>query len=134
MSDVTVQGVTMSAAAAENVAECAVDVAADVASLLYGSTTPEVLLAECLDGADADREQGWREYVEAVGALLVRRADALALIPQRHCSGDVAYVEATETLVRHADARSLTAGRLADRITESLDAAAAEWAAEQQRD
>lgn len=132
MSNVTVQGVTMTAAAAENVAECAVNVAGDVASLLRGSTTPEALLAECLDGADSDREQGWREYVEAVGALLVRRADALALIPQRHCNGDVAYVEATEMLVNDADARSLTAGRLADRITASLDAAAAEWESQQE--
>lgn len=63
--NVMVQGVTMTAAAAMNVEECSVDVLADAARMQRGLTV-EALLSECLDGADADRVQGWREYVEAV--------------------------------------------------------------------
>jgi hypothetical protein len=32
----------------------------------HGSITAESLLAHCLDGADADRADGWRDYVAAV--------------------------------------------------------------------
>lgn len=31
--------------------------------------TKEALLASCMDGADEDREQGWRDYVDAVMEL-----------------------------------------------------------------
>lgn len=70
MSDtVTVQGVTMSSAAAECVTETGVDPAADVRRVWQqGEVEAEALLAECLDGADDDREQGWRDYVDAVKA------------------------------------------------------------------
>ncbi len=48
--------------------ETSTDVAADVARLRSGEITRDALLAECLDGADEDRVEGWREYVEAVSA------------------------------------------------------------------
>lgn len=64
--------VTLSTAALENFAETGLDVdltvADDVAALRSGKHTSESLLAECLDGADDDREQGWRDYVSAVVA------------------------------------------------------------------
>lgn len=63
----TVQGVRMTVAAAENVAETATDVKADVARLRTGLTV-DALAIECLDGADPDRVEGWRDYVEAVCA------------------------------------------------------------------
>jgi len=28
--------------------------------------TPEEILADCLDGADEDRVQGWHDYVDAI--------------------------------------------------------------------
>lgn len=70
MSDVTLQGVEMTVAAAENVAEGGMDVAADVAALRAGTATRETLLAECLDGADDDRIQGWHDYVSSVTAAV----------------------------------------------------------------
>jgi len=63
---VTVQGVEMTAGAAGSVVECGVDVAADVARVRSGESTEETLLEECLDGANEDREQDWRDYVTAV--------------------------------------------------------------------
>ena len=40
----------------------------DIDALRAGTHTEESLLAYCLDGADEDREEGWREYVAAVVA------------------------------------------------------------------
>jgi len=67
---VTIRGVTMTSSAAANVAETGTDVAADLAALRAGTTTRRALLAECLDGADEDRIEGWREYVEALSLAL----------------------------------------------------------------
>ena len=74
------------------------------------------------------------------GSILdtLRRA-AVALMPARHCDGDVAWVEVTETLRYHgpttdAELAALTPGKLAKMATQSLDAAAAEWAAEKAQD
>ena len=65
--------------------------------------------------------------------LDVLRAAACALMPARHCNGDVAYVEITETLRYHgptsaAQLRAMTPAKLAKIATASLDAAAAEAA------
>lgn len=49
--------------AAENVVEAGVDPEDDLEQLKLGRVTPEALLARCLDGADEDREEGWRDYV-----------------------------------------------------------------------
>lgn len=51
--------------AAEAVREAGVSPSADVARIRAGLTS-EALLAECLDGADPDRVEGWRDYVAAV--------------------------------------------------------------------
>ena len=59
-------------AAAENVVETGVDPRVDIAALRDGRHTRESLLAHCLDGADDDREQGWREYVDRVVELAGR--------------------------------------------------------------
>lgn len=66
----TVDGVTFTRAAAENIRETGCDVAADLAALRRGQQTPEGLLAHCLDGADEDRVQGWRDYVDALVAAV----------------------------------------------------------------
>jgi hypothetical protein len=56
----------LSPAAAAAVEETGVDPADDVARVCSGKITEDDLLAECLDGADDDRIQGWRDYVTAV--------------------------------------------------------------------
>lgn len=48
------------------IAETGADHAADLAALRAGRTTPAALLAHCLDGADDDRAEGWRDYVSAL--------------------------------------------------------------------
>ena len=61
--------VKFTAAALENIAECGIDdteIQADVRNLSTGDTTEAKLLARCLNGADADRVEGWRDYVSAV--------------------------------------------------------------------
>jgi hypothetical protein len=61
----------LTAAALDNLAECGLDdhdVAVDVQSVRDGTLTADKLLKVCLDGADGDRAQGWREYVAAVVA------------------------------------------------------------------
>jgi len=70
MANVTIHGVTMTSEAARVVAETGTDVAADLASLRSGATTIRALLAECLDGADADRVDAWHEYVESLSLAL----------------------------------------------------------------
>lgn len=49
-----------------NIEECGVDAEADVEALRSGATTRAALLEHCLDGADADRVGGWRDYVSTV--------------------------------------------------------------------
>lgn len=66
MSDATIQGVTMTMAAAECVHETGTDVAADVAAIRGGKRTRVSLLAHCLDGADDGRREGWEDYVAAI--------------------------------------------------------------------
>lgn len=69
---VSVCGVVMSAAAAENVEETNVDVQEDMDGLVRARAmrifdgAVKDLLATCLDGCDPDREQGWRDYVDAL--------------------------------------------------------------------
>lgn len=62
----------LSAEALGCVEEVNEDITADLVALIRGEITPEELLAHCLDGADEDREQGWREYVEALVAAAGR--------------------------------------------------------------
>jgi hypothetical protein len=50
-------------AAQENIRETGADVESDAEALRAGSKSPAELLAHCLDGADADRRQGWLDYV-----------------------------------------------------------------------
>lgn len=58
--------VRFSDAAMACIEESGVDVTDDIRSVERGEETRESLLTRCLNGADADREQGWREYVSAV--------------------------------------------------------------------
>jgi hypothetical protein len=53
-------------AAQQNIEETGADWQADLADLRSGRRTPAALLAHCLDGADPDREHGWREYVDCL--------------------------------------------------------------------
>lgn len=66
MDSITIACVTMSIAAARNVEETGTDVAADLARLRSGEVSAYALLDECLDGVDADRVDGWTQYVDAL--------------------------------------------------------------------
>jgi len=59
------EGNGFSQAALENIKETGIDPADDVARVRAG-LSPDALLAECLEGADEDRVEGWREYVERI--------------------------------------------------------------------
>jgi hypothetical protein len=72
--------IDLSAAAIANVQETGIDPSADVERIRSGSVTREALLAECLDGADEDRVEGWREYVSAVVEVATAKQIAGALI------------------------------------------------------
>jgi len=74
---ITIAGVTLTLAAAQNVEELSVDVAADLDSLRSGLLTAPALLDACLDGAADDREQGWRDYVSALVAHIAAEEPAL---------------------------------------------------------
>lgn len=58
-----------SPAALANISETSADVVGDLSAIRRGDTTPEALLAGCLDGADADRVEGWRDYVATIVRL-----------------------------------------------------------------
>ncbi len=64
-------------AARDNVDETGIDPKADVQSLRDGETE-ESLLARCLDQADDDRAEGWRDYVSALTGYLADEASRLA--------------------------------------------------------
>jgi hypothetical protein len=53
-------------AARENIEETGCDPQEDVAAIRRGAHTRETLLAHCLDGAEPNRVQGWREYVATI--------------------------------------------------------------------
>lgn len=57
----------LTTAALLNVQETGINPSEDLESLIGGETA-ESILARCLDGADDDRVQGWREYVETLEA------------------------------------------------------------------
>lgn len=59
----------MTEAALANIEETGSDVRADLGALVSGETDAAALLASCLRGADADREQGWRDYVSTLSSL-----------------------------------------------------------------
>lgn len=56
-------------AAQLNIDETGISPHTDVVALRAGLTAPEKLLADCLDGAENDRVQGWTDYVETCVAL-----------------------------------------------------------------
>ena len=88
---------TLTRAAALNVAETGIDVSDDVARLRRGATDAEALLAECLDGADDDRVEGWRDYVLAVAAAAPTLKVDLAI--EADDGGDVSACRARLDLV-----------------------------------
>lgn len=81
----------------------------DLDALWRCEITPAELLAACLNQADPDREQGWREYVAALAAEpTVADLDVSELLAslavydeERHCIGDLSsYDEANELAIR----------------------------------
>ena len=63
-----------SPAALACIAETSADVETDVGLIRAGAISRDELLAQCLDGADEDRAEGWADYVDEVvrlAALLV---------------------------------------------------------------
>ncbi len=61
-----------SAAARANIEETGGSWGDALGALLIGAHTPWTLLKRCLDGAEADRVQGWIDYVDALVAELER--------------------------------------------------------------
>lgn len=59
---------TFTTATLANLEETGTDWREDLAALRSGETTESALLELCLDGADDDRVDGWREYVAALVA------------------------------------------------------------------
>jgi hypothetical protein len=57
-----------SRAAAEAIVETGCDPLEDVEAIRSGAHTETSLLAYCLDGADEDRVEAWREYVATIVA------------------------------------------------------------------
>ena len=55
-----------SRAALVNIEETSADWRRDLSDIVSGETTAGELLAQCLDGADSDRAQGWHDYVDAL--------------------------------------------------------------------
>ncbi len=53
-------------AAQRNIDELAVDPESDRAEIIRDGTTEAEFLAFCLDGADPDRRQGWRDYAREI--------------------------------------------------------------------
>jgi hypothetical protein len=59
----TVYNFEFSHEALQNIDECDVNPFDDLAKIRDGRLNREALLIACLDGADDDRVQGWRDYV-----------------------------------------------------------------------
>lgn len=59
-------GCDFTRAALDAIEETGVDPTDDLDALRCGRMTAADLLARCLDGADADRAEGWRDYVSAL--------------------------------------------------------------------
>lgn len=55
------------------------EIASDIGRVRSGADTRADLLARCLDGADADRIQGWTEYVDAVVAAAAAPAQGVTI-------------------------------------------------------
>lgn len=83
---IIIAGVTLSLAAARCAEESGCDVEEDLDDLRSNLLTEAALLDVCLDGADRDREQGWRDYVSALSAHLAAESPALAPIVVREFS------------------------------------------------
>jgi hypothetical protein len=117
MTTIKIDGVAMTAAAAKCVRETGADVAADVAALHSGEHTAESLLAHCLDGADDDRTQGWREYVAAVANAVgptITDAEITRAMAGFEAGGDAGAVELCErALAGNGEARAKAADLIA---------------------
>ena len=49
-----------------NIDEMCTDYKYDLERITELGWTPEEILAECIEGADEDRVQGWHDYVDAL--------------------------------------------------------------------
>ena len=68
---IRIAGIEFTSAAAVNIEETGIDageIQRDVRSICNGDSSEYALLGRCLDGADADRVPGWRDYVSAIVA------------------------------------------------------------------
>ena len=68
-NDIRISGIAFTPAAAQNIEETGIDadeIQRDVRSISNGDSSEYALLGRCLAGADADRAEGWRDYVSAI--------------------------------------------------------------------
>lgn len=70
---------TFSAEAQRNIEETGCDPMDDMHRVVTGEQTREGLLAFCLDGAEEDRVQGWRDYVQTICEAAARPAELFAV-------------------------------------------------------
>ena len=66
MSDATIEKYQLSSCAVTVCEEAGVDPNDDFKNLLSGAITEDELLQECLEAADEDRRDSWREYVDTM--------------------------------------------------------------------
>jgi hypothetical protein len=66
----------MTRAALANMEEVGADGGDDLAAYRSGALSATALLDRCMDGADRDRWQGWRDYVDGVVAMASDMSDA----------------------------------------------------------
>ena len=66
--------IQMTNAAIDCIRETGCDPNEDVDAILGGRMTASDLRFTCLDGADADRVQGWRDYIAAVLSAVEARS------------------------------------------------------------
>ena len=72
--EMTMTTIKFSQAAQQNIEETGIDPQDDLRRLRAKEITSAELIAECLAGADDDREDGWRAYVAALTWMLSAEA------------------------------------------------------------
>ena len=74
-----IAGIAFTPAAASNIEETGIDadeIHRDVRSICNGDSSEYALLGRCLDGADPDRVEGWRDYVSAIVAAAAAESES----------------------------------------------------------
>jgi len=85
-----------SVAAQANIEETGIDPADDIEAVRTGAKSATSLLDECLSGADRDRVQGWREYVDAVVEAARAQRDVVEAIGRSISHNEIVHLPWTQ--------------------------------------